>query len=221
MTVLGSSLGLQALAKEILEKKLSELDMWLVEQLRYLSNDRESNLVELHNLEPRNTSLREEMRILESEMEAQKLFELLEDVKSIVEKHKSIVKGLELKLKVSACEKQQVTEETSSLRIQLLETSLLQDEIPDLKRSLNEVKFENKKLESSLHILSGDNEELKAEKILSMQEIPDMQRAIAELGDCRHDKVSLEEKLFRLEGDLTARKAIGAQDAELKMSLPG
>lgn len=73
MTVLGSSLGLQALAKEILEKKLSELDMWLVEQLRYLSNDRESNLVELHNLEPRNTSLREEMRILESEMEAQKV----------------------------------------------------------------------------------------------------------------------------------------------------
>lgn len=73
MTVLGSNLGLQALAKEILEKKLSELDMWLVEQLRYLSNDRESNLVELHNLEPRNTSLLEEMRILESEMEAQKV----------------------------------------------------------------------------------------------------------------------------------------------------
>lgn len=71
MTVLGSNLGLQALAKEILEK-LSELDMSLVlvAQLRYLSNDRESNLVELHNLEPRNTSLREEMRILESEMEA-------------------------------------------------------------------------------------------------------------------------------------------------------
>lgn len=146
---------------------------------------------------------------------------MLEDVKSKEEKHKSIVKGLELKLKVSAYEKQQVTEETSSLRIQLLKTSLLQDEIPDLKRSLNEVKFENKKLESSLHILSGDNEELKAEKILSMQEIPDMQRAIAEIGDCRHGKVSLEEKLFRLEGDLTARKAIGARDAELKMSLPG
>ncbi|KAH8497391.1 hypothetical protein H0E87_019892 [Populus deltoides] len=147
--------------------------------------------------------------------------DLEEDVKSKEEKHKSIVKGLELKLKVSAYEKQQVTEETSSLRIQLLKTSLLQDEIPDLKRSLNEVKFENKKLESSLHILSGDNKELKAEKILSMQEIPDMQRAIAEIGDCRHGKVSLEEKLFRLEGDLTARKAIGAQDAELKMSLPG
>lgn len=75
MTVLGSNWGLQALAKEILEKKLSELDMSLVlvAQLRYLSNDRESNLVELHNLEPRNTSLREEMRILESEMEAQKV----------------------------------------------------------------------------------------------------------------------------------------------------
>ncbi|KAG6760432.1 hypothetical protein POTOM_036954 [Populus tomentosa] len=143
------------------------------------------------------------------------------DVKSKEEKHKSIVKGAGIKTESSAYEKQQVRGETSSLRIQLLKTSLLQDEIRDLKRSLNEVKFENKMLESSLHILSGDNEELKAEKILSLQEIPDMQRAIAELGDCRHGKVSLEKKLFRLEGDLTARKAIGAQDAELKMSLPG
>ncbi|KAG6758557.1 hypothetical protein POTOM_038916 [Populus tomentosa] len=228
-----------------------------------MSNDRESNLVELHNLEPRNTGLQEETRIMESETEAQKkpnaelrkqkmelhehcavlvaelrdseLFfscyagrlklELsesnLKDVKSKEEKHKSIVKGAGIKTESSAYEKQQVTGETSSLRIQLLKTSVLQDEIPDLKRSLNEVKFENKKLESSLHILSGVNEELKAEKILSMQEIPDMQRAIAELGDCRHGKVSLEEKLFPLEGDLTARKAIGAQDDELKMSLPG
>lgn len=101
--------------------------------------------------------------------------------------------GAGIKTESSAYEKQQVTGETSRLRIQLMRTSLLQDEIPDLKRSLNEVKFENKKLESSLHILSGVNEELKAEKILSMQEIPDMQRAIAELGDCRHGKVSLEE----------------------------
>lgn len=67
------TLGLQALAKEILEKKLSELDMWLVAQLRYLSNDRESNLVDLHNLEPRNTGLREETRIMESEIEAQRV----------------------------------------------------------------------------------------------------------------------------------------------------
>ncbi|KAG5239631.1 centrosome-associated protein [Salix suchowensis] len=112
----------------------------------------------------------------------EKLLELLEDVKSNEEKHKSSVKGLEIKLKASEYARQQVAEETSSLKIQLQKTSLLQDEILDLKRLLNEAKFENQKLEASSQI-------------------------------CPRGEA------LRLEGDLTAREAIGAQDAELKNEL--
>ncbi|XP_057989354.1 uncharacterized protein LOC110662379 isoform X2 [Hevea brasiliensis] len=149
----------------------------------------------------------------------EKLLELLEDVKSNEDKHKNIVRGQELKLKVSAYERLQLEEEISSLRVQLQKTPVLQNEILNLKKFLNGVQFEKQRLEVSLQVLSSDCEELKAEKMLFSQMISDMQRAVAELEDCKRCKVSLEEKVLRLEGDLTAREALGAQDAEFKNEL--
>ncbi|XP_020540218.1 CAP-Gly domain-containing linker protein 1 isoform X2 [Jatropha curcas] len=149
----------------------------------------------------------------------EKLLELLEDVKSNEEKHKNIVRGLDLKLKASAYVRLQLEEEISSLRVQLQKTAVFQDEILSLKRSLDEVQFENQRLEVSHQILSGDQEELKAEKMVLLQMISDMQRAVYELESCKRSKVSLEEKVLRLQGDLTAREALGAEDAELKNEL--
>ncbi|KAF2318447.1 hypothetical protein GH714_007786 [Hevea brasiliensis] len=149
----------------------------------------------------------------------EKLLELLEDVKSNEDKHKNIVRGQELKLKVSAYERLQLEEEISSLRVQLQKTPVLQNEILNLKKFLNGVQFEKQRLEVSLQVLSSDCEELKAEKMLFSLMISDMQRAVAELEDCKRCKVSLEEKVLRLEGDLTAREALGAQDAEFKNEL--
>ncbi|XVF75652.1 hypothetical protein PTKIN_Ptkin13bG0204100 [Pterospermum kingtungense] len=168
--------------------------------------------------------LKEELAVAKKKQEIliadhEKLADLLEDVKSNEDKLKGSVRGLELKLKASEYDNQQLAEEISSLKVQPQKTTLLQDEILALKKTISEAKFENERLEASFQMLSGDHEELKVERTLIVQKISNSQQAVSELDDCRRRKVALEEKVLRLQGDLTAREALGTQEAALKNEL--
>ncbi|KAF9599029.1 hypothetical protein IFM89_033374 [Coptis chinensis] len=149
----------------------------------------------------------------------EKLQKLLDEVKASEDRFKGTVNGLELRLSTSEYGRQQLVEEISYLTVQLQKIGQLQDEIVALKNSLNEVKFEKSKMEASLQLLSGDCEELKAEKVSFVEKISSMQKAVSALEDCTRCRVALEEKLLRLQGDLSAKEALCAQDAELKNEL--
>ena len=51
------------------------------------------------------------------------------------------------------------------------------------------------------------------------KKISNSQQAVSELDDCRRRKVALEEKVLWMQGDLTAKEALGTQEAALENEL--
>ncbi|GKB39714.1 EEIG1/EHBP1 N-terminal domain-containing protein [Tanacetum coccineum] len=146
----------------------------------------------------------------------EKLIELLENTRSSEEKLKNTVGELSANLKSCEYQNVQLTEEISNLKDQMQKIPILQDEIVALKNSLNDMKYENERLEASSQMISEDFQQLKQENAALVEKASSMQNMVIELEEHKRNKIVLEEKLLRLEGDLTAREALGAQDAELK-----
>nr|GMC72910.1 centrosome-associated protein CEP250-like isoform X1 [Ipomoea batatas] len=153
------------------------------------------------------------------EAKSDKLQRWLENVISSESNLKCSIDNLESKLLLSESERLQLAEANSSLKIELLKIAFLRDEVLALKGSLNDMKFKNERLEASLQLICGENEELKADKTSLIVELTGMQNSVTELEECRLRKVVLEEKVLRLEGDLTAREVTCTKDAELKNDL--
>ncbi|KAJ6699234.1 HEAVY CHAIN-LIKE PROTEIN putative-RELATED [Salix purpurea] len=88
-----------------------------------------------------------------------------------------------------------------------------------LKNELNAIKCEKEKLENSFRLVSGECKELKIEKSSFIEKITILQKAVTELEDSRQKRISLEEKLLRMEGDLMAKEAFCEQYAEINSEL--
>ncbi|KAM4078466.1 hypothetical protein ACB094_09G039700 [Castanea mollissima] len=149
----------------------------------------------------------------------EKVLNLLDNYKSEAAKLKTTVNGLELKLTVTENEQQQLVEESKSFKVQLQTMAHLNDEVLVFKNELDATKFEKKKLETSLHLISEEHEDLKAENNLLVEKISVLQKAVSELEDCDRTRVILEEKLLQMEGNLKAKEALSVQETEPKNEL--
>ncbi|TKY51727.1 Leghemoglobin C2 [Spatholobus suberectus] len=149
----------------------------------------------------------------------EKVVVLLESVKSNEEKLKGTVRGLEAELKASELERLQATEEISDLEVQLQKTEMLQDEIFILKRSLYEAEFEYRRLEASYQMLSLECDELKAKNISYIRRISTTEKVTSELEDCKRSKIELEEKILRLQWNLTTKEVSCHNNAQLKYEI--
>lgn len=137
----------------------------------------------------------------------------LETVKNSESKSKNILRRHEFKLKSCESDRQNLAEQVSALKIRL------QDEVLALKKSLIESEHQNKCLKASFEMLSEDYEKLKGRNVIYLEEISDMQKVATELGDYKRSKTALEEKVWRLEWELTAKEASCTLQSKMKNEL--
>ncbi|XP_038689206.1 myosin heavy chain, cardiac muscle isoform-like [Tripterygium wilfordii] len=148
-----------------------------------------------------------------------RLLKSLQKYKHGDDKFKTAVNDLELKLTVCEYERQQLLEESSNLKMQLLKVAHHEDKVLTFTKKLNASKSEKDKLEAALNQISGECEELKLEKNSLVDKISTLQEAVAELEDCKKSRITLEEKLLEMADDLAATETFCAQDAKLKNEL--
>uniref|UniRef100_A0A0D9Z0W4 C2 NT-type domain-containing protein n=1 Tax=Oryza glumipatula TaxID=40148 RepID=A0A0D9Z0W4_9ORYZ len=151
--------------------------------------------------------------------DAEHMKKLMEDAKSNEDKLRKSSGELELKLKASDYEKQQMIEEISGLKLQVQKIMSLQDEVLKLKSSLDEAKFERGKLEELHRSVTEECEELKAQKAMLTDKMSNMQETLDNGEEEKRSRIAMQAKLVRLESDLSAVEASHVHEAELKNEL--
>ncbi|KAJ1299191.1 hypothetical protein BS78_01G513300 [Paspalum vaginatum] len=151
--------------------------------------------------------------------DAEHMKKLMEAAKSNEDALRKTSNELELKLKSSDYEKQQMVEEISGLKLQVQKIMNLQEEVFKLQSSLDEAKFGKGKLEELLRLVTEECEELKAQKAMLTDEVSDMQETLKNGEEERRSRIAMQAKLVRLESDLSASEGSHVHEAELKNEL--
>ncbi|MFS7934209.1 hypothetical protein Hanom_Chr05g00388891 [Helianthus anomalus] len=131
-----------------------------------------------------------------------KIQELTTELAVVKKNHKKLIAEDKKKSKLltsSEHEHQQLNEEAANLK----------DKVLDYKQMVEKLKNEKSNLEASLRSVFNSFEMLKAEKM-------SFNNKMSEFEDCKRERDALEEKLSRLEGDLTAKNSSRLQDADMK-----
>eukprot|EP01018_Ginkgo_biloba_P020269 Gb_23357 [translate_table: standard] len=154
----------------------------------------------------------------EEEMNARQLNtdRQLEDVTLREAEYIQRLQDLEMNITVIESERQKLKEEHASLSNQVYELVSLRDEMAVLKSTVEDVETERNRLESSLHSTDAELGRSKAEKVSLMEMLATLQQAISEGDEVRRCKAALEEKLLRLQAELSAKEASSAHEAEQK-----
>ncbi|KAC9936426.1 hypothetical protein E3N88_45055 [Mikania micrantha] len=193
--------------KSNLESCLKELHSRTESTENELQTVREESELRIQDLTTELAAMKQNHKKLMTDHE--KKSKLLTGFRMREERKKTMENDLELKLTISEYERQQLIEESADLKDKLHKTLNLENELLDYKQKLDKLKSEKSNLEAALHSVSSSFEELKAEKMSFAEKI-------SEYEDCKHQRSALEEKLIRLEGDLTIKNASSSQDADMK-----
>ncbi|XP_020522108.1 golgin subfamily A member 4 isoform X2 [Amborella trichopoda] len=209
-----SSLREDKLKLESSLEEAHEKVKWLETELSNIRHDSSSRAQELLGM--LSDSKQKEEAVM---ADYERIKTLLDEVKSSDGNSKRMANELEIMLRASENEKQKLKEESDDLTAQLERLINIRDEFVALKCTLDEMRLEKSRMEASLKFLSTGNEQMKVEKLALMEKIRDMQKAVSEGEDAKHSKIALEEKILRLECDLTAKDALSVHEAEMRNEL--